>query len=298
MMKTITNVLLAIMVLSSLYNTDNLFAQSMVEPDSQPYFEGFEGPTFPPNGWQKINVSGNVEWIVGYWAHTGAQATVCAWQVTGVGEDWLITPRWNIQTGDSLVFWLRPFFVGHPPDSLAVRVSTTDSNMSSFTTRILYIAEGNGYPTSTVYQRYSVSLNQFAGQGIFIAFKHMDQNGDGIFIDDVSVERPGPVGITSPNNVPDKFLLSQNYPNPFNPGTKIEFKIPSWEGYGVSRGVGLVTMQVFDITGREVQTLVNEELQPGTYDVTFDGSGLNSGVYFYKLTAGNFVQTRKMLLIK
>ncbi|MCX6164546.1 MAG: choice-of-anchor J domain-containing protein [Ignavibacteriae bacterium] len=162
-----------------------LNAQQIEEKFSQPYFEGFENTTFPPSGWQNINVSGNVTWMIGYFAHSGTQAAVCAWQTVGIGEDWLITPRWNILAGDSLVFWLRPFYVGHPPDSLAVRVSTTDSVMPSFTTRILLLAEGNGYPTSTIYQRYSVSLNQYANQGIFIAFKHMDQNGDGIFIDDV-----------------------------------------------------------------------------------------------------------------
>jgi hypothetical protein len=105
--------------------------------------------------------------------------------------------------------------------------------------------------------------------------------------------------------IPSSYSLNQSYPNPFNPSTKITFKIPSWEGYGFSRGVGLVSLRIYDITGREVQTLVNEELQPGAYEVTFDGSGLNSGVYFYQLRAGDpavagqvFTQTRKMLLIK
>jgi len=63
-------------------------------------------------------------------------------------------------------------------------------------------------------------------------------------------------------------------------------------------GVGLVTLKIYDITGREVQTLVSESLQPGTYEVSFDGSGYNSGVYFYKLTAGDYSETKKMLLIK
>jgi hypothetical protein len=267
----------------------NSYSQTNPVPFSQPYFEGFEGTAFPPLGWQKINVSGNVEWIVGYWFHTGAQAAVCAWQTSGVGEDWLITPRWNIQTGDSLVFWLRPFYVGHPPDSLAVRVSTTDSNMSSFTTRILYIAEGNGYPTSTIYQRYAASLNQFAGQGVFIAFKHMDQNGDGIFIDDVSVERVGTVGITGLNQTPAKYELFQNYPNPFNPITNFKFSILN---------AGNVKLVVYDVMGREVQTLVNEKLQPGTYETKFDGSMLTSGVYFYKLITDGFTETKRMLMIK
>jgi hypothetical protein len=100
------------------------------------------------------------------------------------------------------------------------------------------------------------------------------------------------------NEIPSAYSLSQNYPNPFNPRTKIEFKIPSWEGYGVSRGVGLVILQVFDITGREVQTLIKEELQPGTYEVTLDGSTLNSGIYFYTLKAGRYSETKKMVLIK
>lgn len=270
-------------------SSENSYSQVYLIPFSQPYFEGFEGTVFPPEGWQRINVSGNVEWIVGYWFHTGAKATVCAWQQVGIGEDWLITPRWNIQTGDSLVFWLRPFYVGHPPDSLAVRVSTTDSNMSSFTTRILYIAEGNGYPTTTTYQRYAASLNQFAGQGIFIAFKHMDQNGDGIFIDDVSVERIGPSGITKLNNVPAEYKLSQNYPNPFNPVTKIKFSIVNSER---------VKLIIFDVMGREVQTLVNEKLQSGSYETSFDGSMLSSGVYFYKLISESFTDTKKLTLLK
>ncbi|MCU0372363.1 MAG: M28 family peptidase [Ignavibacteria bacterium] len=95
-----------------------------------------------------------------------------------------------------------------------------------------------------------------------------------------------------------KYELFQNYPNPFNPSTKIKFKIPSSEGYGFSRGVCLVTLKVFDITGREVQTLINENLQAGTYEVTFDGSGLSSGMYFYQLRAGNFIATKKFVLMK
>ena len=93
--------------------------------------------------------------------------------------------------------------------------------------------------------------------------------------------------------IPSAYSLSQNYPNPFNPTTKIRFDIPRWRGEG-----GWTTLRVYDITGREVQTLVNERLQPGTYEATFDGSILNSGVYFYKLTTDGFSETKKMLMIK
>lgn len=97
------------------------------------------------------------------------------------------------------------------------------------------------------------------------------------------------IGNISGTNLPETFALSQNFPNPFNPVTKISFDIPSQE---------FVTLVVFDQVGREVGTLVNDNLTPGKYDITFDGSNLSSGVYFYKLQAGNFVATKKMLMIK
>lgn len=89
------------------------------------------------------------------------------------------------------------------------------------------------------------------------------------------------------------YKLYQNYPNPFNPTTKIRFNIPRWRGVG-----GWTTLRVYDVQGREVQTLVNESLKSGTYEVTFDGTTLNSGVYFYKLVTDGFTETKKMLIIK
>jgi hypothetical protein len=103
------------------------------------------------------------------------------------------------------------------------------------------------------------------------------------------------VGITQNTNiVPEKFNLHQNYPNPFNPSTKIRFEFPLSKG-GLK---GVVTLKIFDILGKEIQTLVNEQLQPGTYEVTFDGSNLPSGIYFYKLTSGYFTATKKLVLLK
>ena len=103
--------------------------------------------------------------------------------------------------------------------------------------------------------------------------------------------------------IPSSFSLKQNFPNPFNPTTKIKFSVPQVRHlFGGSSPNGLggapVLLKVYDVTGREVQTLVNESLQPGTYVTSFDGSKLNSGVYFYKLTSGDFSETKKMLLVK
>ncbi|MFZ4591449.1 MAG: YCF48-related protein [Ignavibacteria bacterium] len=98
------------------------------------------------------------------------------------------------------------------------------------------------------------------------------------------------VGVSNnENEVPLKYSLSQNYPNPFNPSTNIKFDVLS---------LSSVKIIVYDMIGREIQTLVNTKLTAGTYETTFDGSKLNSGVYFYKMVTNDFTLTKKMLLIK
>ena len=96
------------------------------------------------------------------------------------------------------------------------------------------------------------------------------------------------------NSILNKFRLYQNYPNPFNPTTKVKFTIP----LNVKREMLNVTLKVYDILGNEVATLVNEEKPSGTYEVYFDASSLASGIYFYTLRAGNYIETKKMILLK
>ncbi|MEI7726491.1 MAG: T9SS type A sorting domain-containing protein [Bacteroidota bacterium] len=91
------------------------------------------------------------------------------------------------------------------------------------------------------------------------------------------------------NTLPSSFSLQQNYPDPFNHATTIKCNIAK---------TTQVKLVVYDITGRGIQTLINECLQPGTYMASFDGSALQSGVFFYKLTAGDYCETRKMMLAK
>jgi hypothetical protein len=91
------------------------------------------------------------------------------------------------------------------------------------------------------------------------------------------------------SEIPEGFELKQNYPNPFNPSTNFGFRIANF---------GPVTLKVYDINGQEVRTLVNKSLAAGSYSVTFDGTGLTSGVYFYTLQTGEFKETKKMLLLK
>lgn len=96
-------------------------------------------------------------------------------------------------------------------------------------------------------------------------------------------------GITGNNQVPEGYSLSQNYPNPFNPVTNIKFSVPK---------AGLVTLKVYDITGKEVASLVNQNMNAGSYTFDFDASHLSSGAYFYRLSSDGFTDVKKMMLIK
>lgn len=101
---------------------------------------------------------------------------------------------------------------------------------------------------------------------------------------------PSPVGIQPiSTEIPAVFRMNQNYPNPFNPSTKINFALPK---------SSYVSLKVFDITGREVASLINENLNVGTYEYEFNAAKLNSGIYFYRINADGFTSTKKMILIK
>jgi hypothetical protein len=97
------------------------------------------------------------------------------------------------------------------------------------------------------------------------------------------------VGVAAEEAMPAKYLLHQNYPNPFNPSTTIKYELPK---------SSVVRLSVYDILGREVLVLVNERRDAGVHEIKYDGSGLSSGVYLYRLTVGSFVETRKLVLVR
>ena len=97
-------------------------------------------------------------------------------------------------------------------------------------------------------------------------------------------------------NIPTEFILHQNYPNPFNPSTTIKFSIPNVTLSGVEGS--RVQLIVYDVLGNEVATLVDEYKPAGMYNVQFTMNNLASGIYFYKLQAGSFIQTKKMIFLK
>ena len=153
------------------------------------YFkEGFEDNRFPPKGWDVISLKGSASWSRStQLAHTGVGSAFDSYN-SPKGINYLISPQFTVAASDSLSFWFATQYVGFE-DSLYVQVSTTNKAPKSFTT-IATFEDGGNYPlTDTTWQRVSLALASYAGQNIYVAFKHVDKNGDGIYLDDVVMGR-------------------------------------------------------------------------------------------------------------
>ncbi|HRE42104.1 MAG TPA: choice-of-anchor J domain-containing protein [Ignavibacteria bacterium] len=206
---------------------------------------------------------------------------------SGIIDEWIILPKMtNVEKYDTLSFYCGAVDRNYK-DSLRVLISVSNEDLSSFVEIDKFKIDG---PVGN-WNKKSYSLSEYAGKQIYIALNYYIFNGgafgpssDFIWIDRFSITNPYGEGIP----VKD-FSLSQNFPNPFNPRTDITFSIPNNTK---------VTLKVYDISGKEVMTLVNGEYSPGKYLVTFNGTNLASGVYLYEIIAGNFKQTNKMLLVK
>jgi len=139
----------------------------------------------------------------------------------------------------------------------------------------------NGNGTSTTPKSYTFSDNIVKnGYKYKYRLKQIDINGDYKYSSEIEVVA---------NLLPATYSLSQNYPNPFNPGTTMNYKLPK---------ESKVVLKVYDILGKEISTLVNENKEAGSYSVRFDAGSYPSGIYVYELRAGGFVSRNKMMLIK
>ena len=137
----------------------------------------------------------------------------------------------------------------------------------------------NGSGTTTEPQSYSFADENLSAGKYQYRLKQIDFDGTFEYSNTIEVEI----------NQPTKFTLDQNFPNPFNPSTNIQYAISSRQ---------FVTLKVFDVLGKEVATLVNEEKSAGSYGVDFNASHLASGIYYYQLRAGDFIETKKMVLLR
>jgi len=139
--------------------------------------------------------------------------------------------------------------------------------------------KGNGTTTQAQHYSFSDDLSTYSSLKIFYRLKQIDLDGSFSYSNEISVD----------NNIVSSFELEQNYPNPFNPSTKIKFNIPMTEK---------VKIEVFNAVGNKVATLLNEVKEAGSHEIQLNADNWATGAYFYKISAGNFSATKKMLLIK
>ncbi|GEM_PF-1826537 len=162
-------------------------------------------------------------------------------------------------------------------------------------TEVLSLDE-NSHPEwaagNNVWFKKEVNLSAYATDTIFVRFRLTSDGANSKFgwlIDDIELQPLATSVDGEIASVPAEYELSQNFPNPFNPVTKINYAI---------KERGLATLKVYDVLGKEVQTLINSQHDAGWYAIDFNGTNLSSGIYFYQLRSGNFVETKKLLLMK
>ena len=226
-------------------------------------------------------------------AHSGVKSVGVSWNVggSGIADAWLITKKVPaIQVRDSLRFWATGGTTTYG-DSLQVWISVDDSLPATqiVQLRTLYWPMGSAYG---VFSRYAIDLSLASGFDVWIGFRYFGDfaTSFGFFVqlDDISVAGPTSVEQTDPA-VPERFGLSQNYPNPFNPTTTLEFRLPK---------SSQTSLKIYNALGQEVATLVDDQLSPGTFKAEWDANGMASGMYFSRLIAGQYTETRKLMLVK
>ena len=184
--------------------------------------------------------------------------------LTAAGMQYLHLDFWNANSTDLGVFLISP---------------------GPVETRVSLVPPG----TTESWVSVNIPLTDFAPVDLSNVFQFKFDGNGTVYLDNIFFSTTVSDVKELPNGTPTDFSLNQNYPNPFNPTTNIRFSLPE---------ANQVTLKVYDMLGQEVATLVNEFMNSGSYEVTFDAAELTTGLYFYSISAGNFSSVKKMLLIK
>ena len=258
------------------------------------------------------NPAGNYDYATVKYDYSGKQKWAARFNGTGNGRDEavavalddsgnVIVAGHSYSTGtgyDFVTIKYKQIFIP-VPDALQDAVDSVQSlplgagNKNALTSKlknaIAKYNAGDYNAAKNILYAFINQLNQFVADGALTQAQAQPLIDYAMSIIDAINSLLPKAADNSIQGTPSEFSLSQNFPNPFNPATNINYSIPS---------AGYVQLKVYDILGREVAALVNGNRQAGNYQVTFDGSKLASGLYIYKLTSGNYIETKKMLMIK
>jgi bacillolysin len=256
--------------------------------------EGFENQNFPPadwlvystvssRTWKKSNVTNHLFSSIDSESHYSA---VCPFSADSSQNEGLFSCDFSLAKGDAQL----SFYAGYNASwlekfSLDLYLMDYDGLSEK-----LWEAKSDGV-TGWDWRNVVIDLSLFSGKSrLFLLWRYQGKDGDTVALDGLELK-----GVSTKvedlvaSNCPTEFKLWQNYPNPFNPVTTISYDLPAPQR---------VLIKVYDILGREVATLVDEWKPTGYYRTAFDGGSLPSGIYIYRLTAGDFSQIKKLTLIK
>ncbi len=255
--------------------------------------EKFDTETFPPNGWTQIATNTNNTWKKGNPSDnnfssidpTNVYSAVCPFEAIDQDE-WLKSPVVALPNEAILL----EFYAGYSTNWLTaatIKVNISTDGGSNWTKVWEAVNDGGDWG----WRGFSIDLSAYKNNSnVMLAWQYVGNDGDLASLDNIKLTY-GTVDVEDAETVeiPTKYALNQNYPNPFNPTTIISYALPK---------EGMVTLNIYNILGEKVAELVNEMQNAGSYKVNFDASKLSTGAYIYRIQAGSFVQTKKMLLIK
>ncbi len=253
--------------------------------------EGFEG-AFPPSGWLLQTLNTGYTWQSGNPQNnnfnqidpTSQKSALCPW-VAQNQDEWLITSPFNLGSGNASL----EFYAAHSTQYLSAATLKLHISTNGGTNwQQIWAAENDGQ--GFLWRQKTLDLSAYSNkQNLKLAWQYVGNDGDLVAVDGIKLLGFTSTDIENEEIVVTEFKLSQNFPNPFNPSTTIKYSIPE---------ASKVSLTIFNLLGEKVSTLVNEVKSAGSYNVDFNASNLSSGVYLYKLQAGSFMQTQKMILLK
>ncbi len=255
--------------------------------------QNFDENLFPPSGWNQIITNSANTWQQGNPSEnpftdidlTNVYSAICPW-VAEDQDEWLITPELSIPTGSVKL----EFYAGYSTNWLSdatLKLNISTDGGSNW----MKLWEANNDGDIWRWRKVALDLSAYANSSnILLGWQYVGNNGDLVGIDSIKLTAGliDAVGKESAQ-IPTEYEMQQNYPNPFNPTTIIKYALPK-ESY--------VNISIYNILGEKVVELVNEMQKAGVYKANFNASNLSSGIYIYRIQAGDFVQSKKMLLLK
>jgi len=273
--------------------------QTYGTPLLDPLCETFEEGYFPPTGWSVLYTGTNY-WLYANVSGHGNGAHSAEYDMTGSANQTLQTLTFQPSLPNQALAFLIAYdpYPASPPyshDSLVILISTDGGSSYNVLVRMGPLQMQSAPPSNNTFFVPAPSewINMSLALPVGTNSIRFECNGGGsphpLYLDSTCIGTP--VGITNIHTgVPNSYSLHQNYPNPFNPTTTIKFDIPKDAN---------VTFEIYDVLGRLVATLANNEFKKADeYEVTWDAAKFASGVYFYRITANDFVDTKKMVLLK